>query len=473
MSFKLVMLPTDFAVYLLLLTVVAAAVYIASRGHLAAPWRRVGHSAPGMAGLTLMLVFIAFGLLDSLHFRMRLDNPSAKSSYAVEVKSVLDLALSSLHASDHHEKTYSAPLAAYGQAKDTVRGADGVDRQEYPRLRWGGSHLADPQHERAGDIVRRALAGAAAGAAAGLALCALLVWGRWRAAWRGETELRWRAVMVTVLALTVLAGAAAALAARYHVLGTDKIGEDVLYESLKSIRTALVIGTLTTLVTLPFALALGIAAGYFGGRVDDVIQYVYTVLNSIPGVLLVAASVLVMQVWMDGRPQWFDTAAERADARLLALCVILGATGWPGLCRLLRAETLKLRELEYVQAAQAFGVDALRILVRHILPNTAYLILITTVVDFSGLVLAEAVLTYVGVGVDPTLNSYGGMINNARLELAREPVVWWSLAAAFVFMVTLVLAANLFSDAVRDAFDPRVRTRASIRKPRPSPGAAA
>ena len=96
------------------------------------------------------------------------------------------------------------------------------------------------------------------------------------------------------------------------------------------------------------------------------------------------------------------------------------------------------------------------ILGRHILPNVLHIVLIIVVLDFSGLVLAEAVLSYVGVGVDPSTISWGNMINGARLELAREPIVWWSLVAAFVFMFTLVLSANLFADAVRDAFDPRI-----------------
>ena len=144
------------------------------------------------------------------------------------------------------------------------------------------------------------------------------------------------------------------------------------------------------------------------------------------------------------------------DLRLLLLTGILGLTGWIGLCRLLRAESLKLRELDYITAARAFGVADRTILGRHLLPNLGHLVLITLVIDFSGLVLAEAVLSYVGVGVDPSMISWGNMINSARLELAREPVVWWSLATAFVFMFTLVLAANLFSDAVRDAFDPRI-----------------
>ncbi len=107
--------------------------------------------------------------------------------------------------------------------------------------------------------------------------------------------------------------------------------------------------------------------------------------------------------------------------------------------------------------SSAFGVGPLRIMARHILPNVMHLVLITTVLDFSALVLYEAVLSYVGVGVDPSMASFGGMINLARSEMSRDPVVWWSFAAAFAFMVTLVLAANLLADGVRDAFDPRAR----------------
>lgn len=258
--------------------------------------------------------------------------------------------------------------------------------------------------------------------------------------------------------VTLADGSVARLApeiAHIHPLGTDKVGQDVLYLALKSVRTGLLIGTLTTLIMLPFACALGIVAGYFGGWVDDVIQYLYTTLNSIPGVLLIAAAVLVVDVQIDAHAEWFNSAAARADLRLLALCAILGLTGWTGLARLLRAETLKLRELDYIHAARALGVSHARILARHVLPNVAHLVIITVVLDFSGLVLAEAVLSYVGAGVDPATPSFGNMINAARLELAREPVVWWPLATAFVFLFALVLAANLFADAVRAAFDPR------------------
>ena len=142
-----------------------------------------------------------------------------------------------------------------------------------------------------------------------------------------------------------------------------------------------------------------------------------------------------MQVTMDNNPTWFETTLERSDLRLLFLIVILGVTSWTGLCRLLRAETLKISQIEFVTAAKAFGVGKWTIIRRHIIPNLMHIILISVVLDFSGLVLAEAVLSYVGVGVDPTMHSWGNMINQARLEMAREPMVWWSLFSAFCVYV--------------------------------------
>ena len=142
----------------------------------------------------------------------------------------------------------------------------------------------------------------------------------------------------------------------WHVFGTDAVGNDVLYEAVKSVRTAVVIGSLATLATLPFALTLGIAAGYFRGWVDDVIQYVYTTISSIPSVLLIAASVLMVQVFLDKHPELYQTSLERADLRLMLLAVIIGMTGWATLARLLRAETMKLSTLDFVSAAKALGV---------------------------------------------------------------------------------------------------------------------
>ncbi|HXF66942.1 MAG TPA: ABC transporter permease [Burkholderiales bacterium] len=472
MPFTIVVLWTDALIWLLVAAAAVFAWYVRRHPHLLAPWRRVARSASGMAAATVLALFIVVGLLDSVHFRQALPDAKGRTVYAVEVLSVLDAIVAPLRA--RREKTYSAPLAAHLYAKETIELPDGRQIRDYPRLRYGGAHLADPEAERWPDIARRALWGFAAGVVLWAVLAVLLCAGLarrgrrdtdavWRAIWRGETEVPWRAVLVTLALVLAVAAPVAALSAHYHVLGTDKVGQDVLYLVLKSVRTGLVIGTVTTLVMLPFALLLGVAAGYFGGWVDDVIQYLYTTLSSIPGVLLIAAAVLTMQVWIETHPEFFDTLTARADLRLLFLCLILGVTSWTGLARLLRGETLKLRELEFIQAAHAFGVSNWRILTRHILPNVMHIVLIALVMDFSGLVLAEAVLSYVGVGVDPTTISFGTMINSARLELAREPVVWWALAAAFCFMLLLVLAANLFADAVRDAFDPRVRVARPLR----------
>ncbi len=466
----IVVLSTD-ALLWALVTAAAAYLWLVSRHeHLLRPWRRVLQSAAGTAALVVLCAYALVGLTDSLHFRPRIEARGGAPVYSVEVLSLLDLALTPLRA--HTEKTYSEPLATRAYAKETMELPGGRIAREFPRLRYGGAHL-DKESDRASDIAARLAKGAAAGAGLWLALAlglaaALARRARsplavaWGELWRGRTRIAWRGALGAALPLLVAAFGVAFLAAGYHVLGTDKVGLDVLYLALKSVRTGLAIGALTTLVMLPFAVMLGIMAGYFKGWVDDLIQYVYTTLNSIPGVLLIAAAVLMMQVQIDTHPDIFPTAAQRADLRLLFLCIILGLTNWTGLARLLRGETLKLRELDFIQAAQAFGVRDHRILTRHVLPNVMHLVIISLVMDFSGLVLAEAVLSYVGVGVDPSMISFGTMINAARLEIAREPMVWWVLAAAFLFMFILVLAANLFADAVRDAFDPRVQVGSSV-----------
>ncbi|MFN3752123.1 MAG: ABC transporter permease [Thiobacillus sp.] len=467
MTYLPVVLWTDALVFVLLVAAAVLVWAIRRQEHLRAPWRSVAQRPMAMGAALVLGVFVVIGLLDSLHYRERLpDSPPGNPQYSVEVLSVFDALVGELRT--QKEKTYSAPLAMQLYAKEFIE-RDGERVRDYPRLQYGGAHLAHPD-ERLPDIARRVMRGVIGGLAAGLvAFWLFAAWqarrrqialAAWLDGWRRGT-LGWpaRTVVVVLTLLAVLGATLVQLAAGYHVLGTDKVGQDVLYISLKSIRTGLVIGTLTTLVTLPLAVGLGIAAGYFRGWVDDVIQYVYTVLNSIPGVLLIAAAVLIVQVAIESNPELFDTAAARADIRLLALCLIMGVTSWTGLARLLRGETLKLRTLDYVEAARAFGVSHARILGRHIFPNVFHLVLIAIVLDFSGLVLAEAVLSYVGVGVDPSMYSWGNMINGARLELAREPVVWWQLGAAFVFMFTLVLAANLFADGVRDAFDPRQRGR--------------
>jgi len=465
-----VILWTDALVFLLTLVVIGFILYARRKPHLASPWKRVFSGRIAAASAVVLLAFVLIGLLDSVHFRLPLagNGHDGEVHYAVEVLSVLDVLVGPLRT--QVEKTYSAPFATHLYARETVEQPDGTQTRLYPPLKYGGRHLAASGLRQSTDILQRSLlALLEAALATAVILWLLAVWlgrrgghGVRDAAGRilaGRSGLPWRTILGTLAALLALLLLAVNLAGAYHVLGTDKVGQDVLYQTLKSIRTGLLIGTLTTLVMLPFAILMGIVAGYARGWIDDVVQYIYTTLNSIPHVLLIAAAILMLQVYMANHPELFETTVEREDIRLLFLCIILGITSWTGLCRLLRGESLKLREAEYIQAAVSFGVSHARIITRHILPNVMHIVLITVVLDFSGLVLAEAVLSYVGVGVDPTMNSWGNMINSARLEMAREPVVWWSLLSAFLFMFALVLAANLFSDAVRDAFDPHMRDR--------------
>ena len=465
-----VVLWTDALLYLLVVVMLVIFFYARRQPHLRAPWRQIFSRRLASASAVILLAYVLIGLLDSLHYRLPLqDNGnSGEVHYAVEVLSVLDYLLGPVRT--RTEKTYSAPMATHLFTKEIVQHTDGVQTREYPRLEYGGRQLRDPERDFRPDVLRRA---ATALLETALASSLLLVWMVRRQARRCQRPLReilreslpgrrappWMVIWITVSVLLLLFFLAVNFAAAYHVFGTDKVGQDVFYQSLKSIRTGLVIGTLTTLVMLPFAILMGIMAGYARGWIDDVIQYLYTTLNSIPHVLLIAAAILMLQVYIANHPDQFQTTVERADIRLLFLCIILGITSWTGLCRLLRGEALKLRESEYIQAAVSYGASHVRIIAQHILPNVMHVVLITVVLDFSGLVLAEAVLSYVGVGVDPTMNSWGNMINSARLEMAREPVVWWSLLSAFTLMFALVLAANLFSDAVRDAFDPRLHER--------------
>jgi len=461
---KLVILWTDAALFAIVAGLCVYVWRVWRSPNLRATWRQVGERPAAMCAGVVLAAFGGVAVLDSLHYRPQLppapgvaqaeDTPVA---YAPTVKSALDALLAS-GALEHPEKTYSAPLATRQFTKETVL-VDGTPTRDFPRLRFGGAHLTD-ETDWASDVAMRLVFGLSSGLTLACATGALWAWWRARMFRRGrdiDAWLPWRPMWLTWLVLCLAGGAALGLAGGYHPLGTDRTGRDVLWQAVKSIRTAIVIGSLTTLAMLPPALGFGIAAGYFKGRVDDAIQYLYTTLTSIPGVLLIAACVLMMQVYLNTHPELFPTSAQRADLRLFLLCLILGLTGWAGLCRLLRAESLRLRELEYVAAARAFGVSHWGIMRRHLLPNLAHVVLITAVLEFSGLVLYEAVLSYLGIGVDPTMASFGSMIDMARLEMSRDPMVWWNLATAFTFMLALVLSANIFADAVRDAFDPRAR----------------
>jgi peptide/nickel transport system permease protein len=241
------------------------------------------------------------------------------------------------------------------------------------------------------------------------------------------------------LAKTAFYGGKPLLHPGKHLLGTDILGRDVVYRALKGVRVALLIGVFTSLIVIPLALLFGVSAGYFGRRIDDGVFFIMTVLASVPSLLLLIALIMVL------------------GKGTLQVCIALGVTGWVSFCRLARGETLKLRETDYVAAARALGVSDLRIILRHILPNLAHLVIITFALTFTGLVLTETILSYLGIGID---GSWGQMIDQARNELSRTPIIWWNIMAASVPLFILVLAVNTIADAMRDIADPRTRKEA-------------
>ncbi|MDD2710133.1 MAG: ABC transporter permease [Verrucomicrobiae bacterium] len=222
-----------------------------------------------------------------------------------------------------------------------------------------------------------------------------------------------------------------------HPLGTDVLGKDVLLQTAKACRTALIIAGLTSLIYIPLGTLLGIVAGYFRRWVDDIIQYVYITLASIPNILLLVAILMVL------------------GKGLSQMAIALGITSWVGLCRLIRGESMRQATRPYVEAARALGHGPWVIITRHILPNVMHLVIINLVLGFSGLVLSESILSYIGVGAPVGTPSWGLMIDSARMELSREPVVWWYLVSATGALFFLVLSLNLLGDALRRAFDPK------------------
>lgn len=397
-------------------------------------FRNIFSKPVSVSSAIVLLFFLSVGVLDSIHFK-----PDSRS--------LLDNLIAPL--GHVYEKTYSAPLALKLFSSEIVS-SHGLMVMTHPRLQLINPALktSSEKHHLIKTILYKALVWSV--------LTAGVFWLLMAAGSRRFSLTATQAsALLTFFSCIFLMVATYWLSRDLHVFGTGKIGQDIFYATIKSIRTGLIIGILTTLFMMPLALLLGIAAGYFGGVVDDIIQYIYTTLSSIPGVLLITASVLSMQTYIANHPEHFSTLNENADARLLALCMILGLTSWTSLCRLLRAEAMKLKEIDYVLAAKALGSSSFTIIRKHLLPNVMHIVIITFVLDFSFLVLAEAVLSYVGVGVSPLTISWGNMINAARLELARDPLIWWPMLAAFSFMFTLVLASNLFADAVEDAFNAR------------------
>lgn len=224
-----------------------------------------------------------------------------------------------------------------------------------------------------------------------------------------------------------------------HPFGTDSFSRDVLSRAMYGARVSLSVAALATLITVTFGTACGAIAGYCGGWIDVVLMRFVDAMLSIPRVLLLIA---VLALWQQ-LPLWL-------------LIVTLGATGWFGLSRLVRSQVIALRTQDFVAAAEAIGATGSRILVRHILPNVVPTIIVAATLGVGQVIVLEAGLSYLGLGVQPPDASWGSIIQDGADQIGT---MWWVSLFPGLLIVTTAIACNALGDALRDALDPRGRTR--------------
>ena len=232
-----------------------------------------------------------------------------------------------------------------------------------------------------------------------------------------------------------------------RLLGTDWEGKPVILKVILGAKVSMTIGFMVNIIAVPLGMILGAIAGYYGRWFDDIIVWLYTTLLSIPGIILLIA---MKYAFTRAGVVWgLDLAGMHG------LYIALGVISWIGTCRYVRAEAMKIRELDYVTAARAAGRHSFSILLRHVMPNVMHLGIINFSLGFVGAITSEVILSYLGLGVPVGTPSWGSMISAARQQLLQG--LWWELTGAVVAMFVIVLALNILGDRLRDALDPRLR----------------
>jgi peptide/nickel transport system permease protein len=229
---------------------------------------------------------------------------------------------------------------------------------------------------------------------------------------------------------------------QHHWFGTDALGRDILSRTLYGARISLIVAVSVVSLSLGIGLAMGLAAGFYGGWTDTAINvYVTNAFLALPGILLAIAFVAFL------------------GPGLFNLILALSISGWVGYARLVRAQVMAVKEREFVEAARALGASDLRVLCRHILPNIVQPLIVQAAIGMAGAVLAEATLSFLGLGVPPPAASWGSMLNDARSHLFDSPHLVFFPAMA---VMLAVLSFNFIGDALRDFLDPRTRLMAGL-----------
>jgi peptide/nickel transport system permease protein len=232
-----------------------------------------------------------------------------------------------------------------------------------------------------------------------------------------------------------------------HLMGTDALGRDIMARTIFGGQISLAISLLSVAVTTVIGTALGLLAGYYGGAVDGFIMRMAEALLSIPSLFLL----LVFSKFLGGRVPEIPIIGREISGSVLVIILVLAFTSWMGLSRIVRANVLSLKEREFVVAARASGARDMRIIFGHILPNTLAPIIVTATLGISGVILAEAYASFLGLGVQPPTASWGNMVQEA---MQRFDKAWWPWFFPSFLILLTVLAVNFIGDGLRDALDP-------------------